>query len=124
MSDVQGLTVEEQRVYEEGPTLLAAAQRCNRYVASDYTPVYVEDVKVRRIGQGAEVRMVFLFCGGYIIPDSKVHGESGVGVNQCFSGRSMGMSVDAENVQGAESQPTCREKEGSDLPKADAVMAG
>lgn len=47
MSDVQGLTVEEQRVYEEGPTLLAAAQRCNRYVASDYTPVYVEDVKVR-----------------------------------------------------------------------------
>lgn len=46
MSDVQGLTVEEQRVYDEGPTLLAAAQRCNRYVAADYTPVYVEDVKV------------------------------------------------------------------------------
>lgn len=46
MSDVQGLTLEEQRVYEEGPTLLAAAQRCNRYVASDFTPVYVEDVKV------------------------------------------------------------------------------
>lgn len=47
MSDVQSLTEEEQRAFEEGPTLLAAAQRCNRYVASDYTPVYVEDVKVR-----------------------------------------------------------------------------
>lgn len=53
MSDVQGLTEEEQRVYEEGPTLLAAAQRCNRYVASDYTPVYVENVKVNYM-QGNE----------------------------------------------------------------------
>lgn len=49
MSDVQRLTEEEQRAFEEQPTLLAAAQRCNRYVASDFTPVYVEDVKVRMI---------------------------------------------------------------------------
>ena len=63
MSDVQGLTVEEQRIYEEGPTLLAAAQRCNRYVASDYTPVYVEDVKVRRVGQGAKDVLGLSFSG-------------------------------------------------------------
>ena len=47
MSDVQELTDEERRAFEARPTLLAAAQRCNHYVADDYIPVFVAGVKVR-----------------------------------------------------------------------------
>lgn len=52
MSDVGKLTEDEQRAFEERPTLLAAAQRCNRYRVGDYLPVFVEDVKVGEAGRG------------------------------------------------------------------------
>lgn len=49
MSDVRQLTEEESVKFSERPTLLAAAQRCNRYNAYDYTPVYIAGVKVTMI---------------------------------------------------------------------------
>ena len=52
MSDVGKLTEDEERAFQERPTLLAAAQRCNRYRVGDYFPVYVEDAKVGKAGWG------------------------------------------------------------------------
>lgn len=46
MSDVRQLTEEEWTKFSERPTLLAAAQRCNRYNAYDYTPMYIAGAKV------------------------------------------------------------------------------
>lgn len=64
MSDVGELTEAEQRAFQERPTLLAAAQRCNRYRASDYLPVYVEDVKVGRgMWECGGLRCVFVLLG-------------------------------------------------------------
>lgn len=65
MSDVGELTEEERAVFSERPTLLAAAQRCNRYNAYDYTPVYISGVKVSRESPASRRSLVcvFLFVG-------------------------------------------------------------
>lgn len=71
LSDVGELTEEEQRAFEERPTLLAAAQRCNHYVAEDYLPVYVENVKVRACvrcdwrvrSRGIDLLCAYRYCG-------------------------------------------------------------
>ncbi|CBN74091.1 Adenylate kinase family protein [Ectocarpus siliculosus] len=80
MSDVQRLTEEEQRAFEEQPTLLAAAQRCNRYVASDFTPVYVEDVKVGAVSSQFASELNLFSSGDAVMYRASVPGAGPVGM--------------------------------------------
>lgn len=83
MSDVGELTEDEQKAFQERPTLLAAAQRCNRYRATDYMPVYVEDVKVGAVSRAFAMELS-LFPGTAVelrpsIPGAGPLGEEGPG---------------------------------------------
>ncbi|CAB1105578.1 unnamed protein product [Ectocarpus sp. CCAP 1310/34] len=80
MSDVQQLTKEEQRAFEEQPTLLAAAQRCNRYVASDFIPVYVEDVKVGAVSSQFASELNLFSSGDAVMFRASVPGAGPMGM--------------------------------------------
>ncbi|CAN0260460.1 unnamed protein product [Ascophyllum nodosum] len=83
MSDVQELTDEERRAFEARPTLLAAAQRCNHYVADDYIPVFVAGVKVGAVSKSF-ARELGLFTASTVelrpdMPGAGPFGQEGPG---------------------------------------------